>query len=67
MPIKPLSSRQAKLMRLALDSGAADGEALNALCMLRNSLQAEGPDPHELVGALRMPDSPCQKKCLCRR
>jgi hypothetical protein len=53
MPIKPLSPLQAKLMRLALDSGAADGEALNALSKLRNSLRAEGPDPHELVDALQ--------------
>jgi hypothetical protein len=52
MPIKPLSSLQAKLMRLALDSGAADGEALNALSKLRSSLEKEGPDPHELVDAL---------------
>jgi hypothetical protein len=53
MAIKPLSPLQAKLMRLALDSGAADGEALNALSKLRNSLKTEGPDPHELVDALQ--------------
>lgn len=53
MPIKPLSPLQAKLMRLALDSGAADGEALNALSKLRSSLKADGPDPHELVDALQ--------------
>jgi hypothetical protein len=52
MPIKPLSPLQAKLMRLALGSGAADGEALTALSKLRNSLRAEGPDPHELVDTL---------------
>jgi hypothetical protein len=50
--IKPLSSLQAKLMRLALDSGASDGEALNALSKLRENLHANGPDPHELVDAL---------------
>ena len=53
MLIKPLSSLQAKLMRLALDSGAADGEALVALSKLRASLLSEGPDPHELVDALQ--------------
>lgn len=53
MLIKPLSSLQAKLMRLALDSGAADGEALNALSKLRASLLSGGPDPHELVDALQ--------------
>jgi hypothetical protein len=53
MPIKPLSSLQAKLMRLALDSGAADGEALNALSKLRENLKQHGPDPHELVDALQ--------------
>ena len=52
MAIKPLSSLQAKLMRLCLDSGAADGEALNALSKLRENLRANGPDPHELVDAL---------------
>jgi hypothetical protein len=52
MPIKPLSSLQGKLLRLALDSGAADGESLNALSKLRDSLRANGPDPHELVDAL---------------
>jgi hypothetical protein len=52
MAIKPLSPLQAKLMRLALDSGAADGEALNALSKLRISLQKDGPDPHDLVDAL---------------
>jgi hypothetical protein len=52
MPIQPLSSLQAKLMRLALDSGAADGEALNALSKLRDNLRANGPDPHDLVDAL---------------
>jgi len=52
MPIKPLSSLQAKLMRLALDSGAADGEALNALSKLRANLQENGPTVHELVDAL---------------
>jgi hypothetical protein len=50
--MKPLSSIQAKLLRLVLDSGAADGEALNALSMLRDNLRANGPDPHELVDAL---------------
>ena len=39
-------------MRLCLDSGAADGEALNALSKLRENLRANGPDPHELVDAL---------------
>src|SRR6516164_360239 len=53
MPIKPLSALQAKLMRLALDSGAADGEALNALSKLRDNLKAYGPDPHDLVDALQ--------------
>ena len=53
MPIKPLSSMQAKLMRLVLDSGAADGEALAALSKLRENLRANGPDPHELVDALQ--------------
>jgi hypothetical protein len=53
MPIKPLSSLQAKLMRLALDSGAADGEALNALSKLRANLQENGPTVHELVDALQ--------------
>jgi hypothetical protein len=53
MPIKPLSSLQAKLMRLVLDSGAADGEALNALSKLRQNLKENGPDPHELVDALQ--------------
>ena len=52
MTIKPLSPLQAKLMRLCLDSGAADGEALNALCRLRENLKEYGPDPHELVDAL---------------
>lgn len=52
MPIKPLSSLQAKLMRLALDSGAAPGEALNALSRLRANLQENGPSVHELVDAL---------------
>jgi hypothetical protein len=54
MPIKPLSPLQAKLMRLALDSGAADGESLNALSKLRDSLRANGPDPHDLVDALQL-------------
>jgi hypothetical protein len=40
-------------MRLTLDSGAADGEALTALSKLRQSLRTEGPDPHELVDALQ--------------
>jgi hypothetical protein len=53
MSIKPLSPLQAKLMRLALDSGAADGEALNALSRLRDNLRINGPDPHELVVALQ--------------
>src|SRR5262245_16629683 len=53
MPVKPLSSLQAKLMRLCLDSGAADGEALSALSKLRRSLKECGPDPHELVDALQ--------------
>jgi hypothetical protein len=53
MPIQPLSSLQAKLLRLVLDSGAADGEALNALSRLRDNLRANGPDPHELVDALQ--------------
>jgi hypothetical protein len=44
---------QAKLMRLVLDSGAADGEALAALSKLRENLRANGPDPHELVDALQ--------------
>src|SRR5215469_1618709 len=52
MPIKPLSPLQAKLMRLALGSGAADGEALAALSKLRDNLRANGPDPHDLVDAL---------------
>jgi hypothetical protein len=52
MLIQPLSPLQAKLMRLALDSGAADGEALNALSILRHSLKQNGPDPHDLVNAL---------------
>ena len=53
MAIKPLSPLQAKLMRLSLDSGAADGEALNALSKLRQNLKEHGPDPHELVDALQ--------------
>jgi hypothetical protein len=53
MPMKPLSPLQAKMLRLALDDGAADGEALNALSMLRISLQKDGPDPHDLVDALQ--------------
>jgi hypothetical protein len=53
MSIKPLSPLQAKLMRLSLDSGAADGEALNALSKLRQNLKEHGPDPHELVDALQ--------------
>jgi hypothetical protein len=53
MPIQPLSPLQAKLLRLALDSGAADGEALNALVKLRANLLEHGPDPHELVDALQ--------------
>ena len=52
MPIQPLSTLQAKLMRLALDSAAADGEALNALSKLRANLKENGPQPHELVDAL---------------
>jgi hypothetical protein len=63
MSIKPLSPLQAKLMRLALDSGAADGESLNALAKLRQNLKEHGPDPHELVDALQtagfaMPEEP---------
>jgi hypothetical protein len=54
MPIQPLSPLQAKLMRLALDSGAADGEALNALAKLRALLEKEGPNPHELCDALQL-------------
>jgi hypothetical protein len=54
MPIKPLSSLQAKLLRLALDSGAADGEALAAISKLRASLEREGPNPHELCDALQV-------------
>jgi hypothetical protein len=53
MSVKPLSPLQAKLMRLALDSGAADGEALNALAKLRANRKEYGPDPHELVDALQ--------------
>ena len=53
MPIQPLSALQAKLMRLALDSGAADGEALNALSKLRANLKENGPLPHDLVDALQ--------------
>ena len=53
MSIQPLSPLQGKLLRLVLDSGAADGEALNALSMLRISLQKDGPDPHDLVDALQ--------------
>ena len=52
MPTKPLSAQQAKLMRLILNSAASDGEALNALSMLRHSLAKTGPDPHDLVDAL---------------
>jgi hypothetical protein len=52
MPIQPLSSLQAKLLRLALDGGAADGEALAALSKLRHNLNQHGPDPHDLVDAL---------------
>jgi len=55
MSIKPLSPLQAKLMRLSLDSGAADGEALTALSKLRRNLKDHGPDPHELVDALQSP------------
>ena len=51
--MKPLSPLQGKLMRLALDSGATDGEALNALAKLRDNLREHGPDPHELVDALQ--------------
>jgi len=40
-------------MRLGLDSGAADGEVLNALSKLRESLKEHGPNPHELVDALQ--------------
>jgi hypothetical protein len=53
MAIKPLSPLQAKLLRLALDSGAADGESLTAISKLRQSLLAEGPNPHELIDALQ--------------
>ena len=53
MPIKPLSPVQAKLLRLALDGGAADGEALTALAKLRANLLEHGPDPHDLVDALQ--------------
>jgi hypothetical protein len=52
MPLQPLSPLQAKLLRLALDSGAADGEALAALSKLRQNLQQNGPAPHDLVDAL---------------
>jgi hypothetical protein len=53
MPTKPLSALQAKLLRLALNSGAADGEALNAFAKLRASLEQDGPNPHELCDALQ--------------
>ncbi len=52
MPVKPLSSLQAKLMRLILDAAARDGEALTALSKLRGSLAQDGPEPHALVDAL---------------
>jgi len=52
MPIQPLSPRQAKLLRLALDSAAPDGETLAALTKLRADLREHGPDPHDLVDAL---------------
>jgi hypothetical protein len=53
MPLQPLSPLQAKLLRLALDSGAAAGEALAALTKLRENLQQNGPAPHDLVDALQ--------------
>jgi hypothetical protein len=53
MPIKPLSPIQAKLLRLALDGAAADGESLAALAKLRASLGKDGPQVHELVDALQ--------------
>ena len=39
-------------MRLVLDAAASDGEALNALSKLRQSLAKGGPDSHDLVDAL---------------
>jgi hypothetical protein len=51
--IQPLSPLQAKLLRLALDGGAADGEALAAIVKLRANLGEYGPNPHDLVDALQ--------------
>jgi hypothetical protein len=53
MPLQPLSSKQAKLLRLALDDAAGDGEALTALAKLRADLHQNGPAPHDLVDALQ--------------
>jgi hypothetical protein len=52
-PLSPLQAKLLKLLRLVLDSGAADGEVLNALSKLRDNLREYGPNPHELVDALQ--------------
>jgi hypothetical protein len=51
--VQPLSPLQAKLLRLALDNGATDGESLAALTKLRVSLGKDGPQVHELCDALQ--------------
>jgi hypothetical protein len=52
MNIPSLSPIQTKLLRLALDDGATESEAVSALSKLRDNLYRYGPNPHELVDTL---------------